>query len=194
VRDFHKQPHDWKKDARRRGDLHVRTATENYIIDTSIGSAAAATAPPEANYKAGSVARKLAKEKVVHYTSKFRGFREHEIIPFTAESEGALDIVAHTFTRSRIDEGYSNSDKTIPRSVMATQTYARLSVAVQRANGDGVLRWRYAEVGEAVFDAPSDTVYAALNSLPRDLSECDKDLREAAVAVAVAAEESGSEE
>ena len=66
---------------------------------------------------------------------------------------------------------------TIPKSVMAGQVYARLSVALQRANADGVLNWRYAEVGEALFEADFDTVHAALNSSPRDLSECDADLR-----------------
>ena len=66
--------------------------------------------------------------------------------------------------------------------------YARLSVALQRANADGAINWRYAEVGEAVFGSDYDTVHAALNSPPRDLSQCDSDLREE---VAVEAEGSG---
>ena len=177
VRHFHKQPFDWKKDARRKGDLHVRTDKENYIIDTSIGLAAAASAPSAANTMAGAVARLIAKFKVAWYTGKFKGFKEHEILPFCAEGEGTLDKVAFAFIRRRIDDWFDNSDMTIPKSVMAGQVYARLSVALQRANADGVLNWRYAEVGEALFEADFDTVHAALNSSPRDLSECDADLR-----------------
>ena len=182
VRDFHKQPFNWKMDARRRGDLQVRSATANYIIDTSVGSAAAASAPPAANFKAGSVARQLAQNKVVHYTGSYRGFREHEIKPFCAESEGSLDTAAKGLAQAAVDTGYSNSDQSVSKAVFAGNVFSRLSVALQRANGDGVLRWRYAEVGEAAFDAPCDPVYAALNSPPRDLSECDRDLRTAAAA------------
>ena len=67
VRHFHKQPKNWKEDRFRRGDLWVRTATESYIIDTSIGMAAAASHKSFITKSSGSgaVARKLAKDKVV---------------------------------------------------------------------------------------------------------------------------------
>jgi hypothetical protein len=179
VRHFHKQPFDWKKDARRRGDLQVRTEKENYIVDTSIGLAAAASAPPASNTKAGGVAELLEKKKVAWYTGKFKGFGKHHLVAFCGEAEGHLGKVAVSFTKQRIDWWYDSSDQTVPKSVVVSQVWARLSVALQRANGDGVLNWRYAEAGEAVFEADYDTVHAALNSLPRDLLECDRDLRDA---------------
>jgi hypothetical protein len=176
VRHFHKQPYNWKKHARDRGDLHVRTSTENYIIDTTIGSAAAASAPSAANHTAGVVAEKLAKGKVVHYTSTFKGFKQHEIVGLAAEAEGALALVSFKFVQRRVDDWHSDSDKTIPKSVVASQTYARLSVSLQRANADGVLWWRYAEIGEALYDGDFDTVHASLNSAPHNLLTCDADL------------------
>ena len=39
------------------------------------------------------------------------------------------------------------------------------------------INWRYAECGEAIHDADSDPVRAALNSPAIDLAQCDKDLR-----------------
>jgi hypothetical protein len=67
----HFQPKNWKEGRFRRGDIWERTATESYIVDTSIGMAAAAA------YKslltkttgAGVVARRLAKDKVLQYIS-----------------------------------------------------------------------------------------------------------------------------
>ena len=55
--------------------------------------------------------------------------------------------------------------------------YARLSTALQRGNADGVVNWRYAECGEAIHDADSDPIRAALNSPAIDLRTCDADLR-----------------
>ena len=176
VNHFHKQPKDWKRDGRRRGDLHVRTATENYIIDTSVGLAAAASAPAAANTKAGVVARKLAKDKVVQYISTFTNFKEHEIVPCCAEAEGSLDVFFEKFIQRRIDDGWLNNP-TRPKSTIAAEVYARLSTALQRGNADGVINWRYAECGEAIHDADSDPVRAALNSPAIDLAECDRDLR-----------------
>jgi hypothetical protein len=191
VQHFHKQPRDWKKDARRRGDLHVQTPTANYIIDTSIGSAAAESAPPAANNKAGVVAKQLADQKVVHYTSKYVNFKRHEIVPACAEAEGAFDFGFLKFVQHEIDMGHSNTDGVVPKSVIASGVYSRLSVALQRANADGVLNWRYTEYGEALWDGPCDRVIAALDNAPQDLSECDSDLRVAApVADAVGGENS----
>ena len=107
-------------------------------------------------------------------------------MPFCAEAEGTLDVGALNFLKKLIDEGFERSDGVVSKSVMASQVYARISVALQRANADGVLNWRYTEVGEEVLDAPHDTVAAALNNPPRDLSECDKDLWEAVPVVAAA--------
>jgi hypothetical protein len=180
VRDFHKQPRDWKRDCKRRGDLQIRTAMANYIIDTSVCTAAAESAPPESNTTPGVFARKLAKLKVIWYTSKFWRFLEHEIIPFCAEAEGTLDVGALDQIKARINDWWDNSDQVLPKSVMASMVYARLSVALQRANADGALKWRYTEVGEAVYNADFDTVRAALNSPPQNLAECDRDLRDAA--------------
>ena len=53
----------------------------------------------------------------------------------------------------------------------------RLSVAIQRANADGVIGWRYSEYGSALYDSNSDPVFAALSSAPIDMAECDRDLR-----------------
>jgi hypothetical protein len=176
VRHFHKQPKDWKRDGLRRGDLHVRTATANYIIDTSVSLAAAASAPAAANTKAGVVARKLAQNKVLQYVSTFTNFKEHEIVPCCAEAEGALDFYCAKFFQQRIDDGWFNNP-TRPKSTIAAEVYARLSTAIQRGNADGVINWRYAECGEAIHDADSDPVRAALNSPAIDLAQCDKDLR-----------------
>jgi hypothetical protein len=183
VRDLHKQPRDWKKDARRRGDLLVRTALRTYIVDTSVCTAAAESAPPASNHKAGVFARQLAVAKVILYVSKFWNFKEHEIVAFCAEAEGTLDVGALDFVKALIQIWWDNSDKVLPKSVMASTVYARLSVALQRANADGAINWRYTEVGEEVFGRDFNTVHAALNSPPRDLSKCDRDLCEA-VAVA----------
>jgi hypothetical protein len=191
VRDFHKQPHDWKRDAKRRGDLLIRTALKSYIIDTSVCTAAAERAPQASNTKAGVFARQLALAKVVQYVSKFWRFAEHEIVAFCAEAEGTLDVGALDFVKARINDWWENSDQVLPKSVMASSVYARLSVALQRANADGTIWWRYTEVGEAVYAGDFDTVHAALNSKPRDLSECDRDLREEAVAAAAVAAADG---
>jgi hypothetical protein len=116
----------------------------------------------------------------------------HTHTHFCTEAEGALDVGALDFIKSHIQAWWENSDQGLPKSVMASSVYARLAVALQRANADGAIRWRYTEAGEAVYGAEYDTVYAALNSPPRDLLECDRDLR--GVAVMSAAEESeGSE-
>ena len=176
VRHFHKQPKNWKQDGWRRGDLHVRTATMNYIIDTSVGLAAAASAPAAANTKAGVVAQKLARDKVVQYVSTYRDFKEHEIVPACAEGEGALDLGFQKFLQQRIDDGWF-INPTRPKSVVAAEVYARLSTALQRGNADGVINWRYAECGEAIHDADSDPIRAALNSPAIDLRTCDMDLR-----------------
>jgi hypothetical protein len=178
VKHFHKQPHDWKKDGRRRGDLRVRTATAHYIIDTSVGLAAAASAPSAANKQAGVVARKLAKAKVVEYTGAFKNFRPHEIMPFCVEAEGTWDFAALDFMKARITDFFDNGDQSTPKSVVADRVFSRLAVALQRANGYGVLNWRYAEAGEGIYGSDFDTVHAALNSAVVSLANCDADLRE----------------
>ena len=176
VQHFHKQPHNWKQDSKRRADLHIRTDTENYIIDTSLGLAAAASAPAAANTKAGVVARKLAEDKVVYYTSTFKNLKRHEIIPFCAEGEGALDIFAFKFLQRRIEDGWV-LNASLPRSVLAAEIYAAISVSIQRSGADGVLNWRYSEFGKSIHDSAADPVHAALNSSPIDIAECDRDLR-----------------
>ena len=197
VRHFHKQPKNWKEDARRRGDLWVRTATESYIIDTSVGLAGAARADQlaNANTMAGVVARKLRKDKILQYITAFTNFKEHEIMAFCAEAEGCLDTVAVKFMKRRIDDA-CDSNPALIRSRVAAEVYERLSVAVQRANADGVISWRYTEYGKTLYDSDSDPVFAALNSAPINLAECDRDLRRGgragAAAVAAAAAAAGA--
>ena len=197
VRHFHKQSKDWKKDARRRGDLWVRTSSESYIIDTSIGLAAAASAPTAANTKAGVVARKLAKDKTLQYVSAYKNFKEHEIVPISAEAEGTMDVFTLTFLKRRINDACDNNPALV-RSTVAAEVYERMSCALQRANADGVINWRYAEYSSALYnsDALADPVHAALNSPAIDLAECDSDLRKekgVAQAIGVAAAVGGFE-
>ena len=183
VRHFHKQPKNWKEDKSRRGDLWIRTARESYIVDTSIGlAAAAAHASLYSNdKKAGAVARKLAKDKVLQYVSAFTNFKEHEIVAACAEAEGTLDVFFLEHMKHRIDEACA-SNPALVKSRVATEVYERLSVAIQRANADGVICWRYSEIGSAIQDSDSDPVLSALNSAPINMAECDRDLRQAGVA------------
>ena len=111
---------------------------------------------------------------------------EHEIVQCCAEAEGApaLDFSGYCakfkFFQQRIDESDSDgwfNNPTRPKSTIAAEVYARLSTAIQRGNADGVINWRYAECGEAIHDADTDPVRAALNSPAIDLAQCDKDLR-----------------
>ena len=177
VRHFHKQPKNWKEDRFRRGDLWVRTAKESYIIDTSIGMAAAASHKSLITKSSGSgaVARKLAKDKVLQYVSAFINFKPHEIIAACAEAEGTLDVFFLDFIKRRIEEACDTNPALI-RSRVAAEVYERLSVAIQRANADGVISWRYSEYGSALHDSDSDPVFAALNSATINLAECDTDL------------------
>jgi hypothetical protein len=195
VRHFHKQPKNWKEDRFRRGDLWIRTAKESYIIDTSIGLAAAAahTSLFSKDTRAGAVARKLAKDKVLQYISAFTNFKQHEIIAACAEAEGTLDVFFLDFLKRRIDEACDSNPALIKQRV-ATEVYERLSVAIQRANADGVISWRYSEFGSSLHDSDSDPVFAALNSAPINLAECDRDLRRGQGAEAVAVAEEGAEE
>jgi hypothetical protein len=193
VRHFHKQPKNWKEDSLRRGDLWIRTATESYILDTSIGMAAAASYQSlyASTERAGVVARKLAKDKVLQYVSTFINFKEHEIIAACAEAEGAMDIFFLNYIKKRI-EAACDTNPALVRSRVAAEVYERLSVSIQRAGADGVINWRYAEYGETLYDSESDPVFAALNSAPINMAECDRDLvrlggSRGAVAVAVAA-------
>ena len=178
VRHFHKQPKNWKEDRFRRGDLWIRTAKESYIIDTSIGMAAAAA--HKSLYTnttgAGVVARKLAKDKVLQYVSSFVNFKQHEIIAACAEAEGTWDVFFLDFIKRRISDACENNPALV-RSRVAAEVYERLSVAIQRANADGVIGWRYSEYGSALYDSNSDPVFAALSSAPIDMAECDRDLR-----------------
>ena len=121
----------------------MRTATESYIIDTSVGLAGAARADQlaNANTMAGVVARKLRKDKILQYITAFTNFKEHEIMAFCAEAEGCLDTVAVKFMKRRIDDA-CDSNPALIRSRVAAEVYERLSVAVQRANADGVISWR----------------------------------------------------
>jgi len=177
VRHFHKQPKKWKEDGLRRGDLWIRTSTESYIIDTSLGLAAAASnASAYSNSpRAGAVARKLAKDKVLQYVSAFINFKEHEIVPACAEAEGTLDVFFLDFMKRRIGDACDNNPALV-RSRVAAEVYERLSVAIQRAGADGVINWRYAEYGSTLHDSNSDPVFAALNSAAINLAECDRDL------------------
>lgn len=196
VRHFHKQPKNWKEDRFRRGDLWIRTSKESYIIDTSIGMAAAAAHKSLITKKtgAGAVARKLAKDKVLQYISAFTNFKQHEIIAACAEAEGTLDVFFLDFIKQRIEEACDNNPALI-RSRVAAEVYERLSVAIQRANADGVISWRYSEYGNEIYDTASDPVFAALNSETINLAECDRDLiRKTGTAAAAAAEPEGPAE
>ena len=102
---------------------------------------------------------------------------EHEIIPLCAEAEGTLDFFFFKFIQRRINDGW-DANPTRPKSVIATEVYARLSTALQRGNADGAINWRYAEYGDSIFDSNSDPVRNALNSPAINMAECDKDLRE----------------
>jgi hypothetical protein len=126
--------------------------------------------------KAGAVARKLAEDKVLQYISAFTNFKKHEIIAACAEAEGAIDVFFLDFIKRRIEDG-CESNPALIRSRVATEVYERLSVAIQRANADGVIGWRYAEFGESLSNSDTDPVFAALNSAPINLAECDSDLR-----------------
>jgi hypothetical protein len=192
VRHFHKQPTTWKEDRFRRGDIWVRTSTESYIIDTSIGMAAAAA------YKslitkttgAGVVARKLAKDKVLQYISAFNNFKQHEIIAACAEAEGTIDVFFLDFIKRRI-EGACDNNPALTRSRVAAEVYERLSVAIQRANADGVISWRYSEYGSALHNSDSDPVFAALNSANINLAECDHDMIQGGGGMILAVDQEG---
>ena len=186
VQHFHKRPKNWKRDGRRRADLHVQTATENFIIDTSVGLAGAASVLASFYTKAGVLARKLAKDKVVQYVSAYTNMKEHEILGLCAEAEGALDYFFFKFFQIRIDNAWERNP-TRTKAAMATEVYTRLSTALQRGNADGAINWRYAEVGEVIYDSSSDRVRDALNSPAINMAECDKDLRERAMGAAAAA-------
>ena len=175
VKHFHKRPKDWKKDSRRRADLHIRTSKKNYLLDTSVGLAGA-TSVVDKTYSVGSVARKLAKDKVIQYTSAFTDFREHEIVGFCAEAEGALDIHSLTFLKDRITDACEYNPMLV-KSAVASEVYARVSAALQRANADGVINWCNAEFGEDIHDSDySDPVLRAIIAPPINLKECNQDL------------------
>ena len=92
------------------------------------------------------MARKLAKDKVIQYTSAFTDFRVHEIVGFCAEAEGALDVHSLTFLKDRISTDACEYNPMLVKSAVASEVYARVSAALQRANADGVINWRYAEL------------------------------------------------
>jgi len=186
VQHFHKRPKNWKRDARRRADLHVQTATDNFIIDTSVGLAGAASVLASFYTKAGVLARKLAKDKVTQYVSAYTNMRQHEILGLCAEAEGALDYFFFKFFQKLIDNAWER-DPSRTKAAMATEVYTRLSTALQRGNADGAINWRYAEIGEVIYDSSSDMVRDALNSPAINMAECDKDLREKARGAAVVA-------
>ena len=186
VQHFHKRPKNWKRDARRRADLHVQTATDNFIIDTSVGLAGAASVLASFYTKAGVLARKLAKDKVTQYVSAYTNMRQHEILGLCAEAEGALDYFFFKFFQKLIDNAWER-DPSRTKAAMATEVYTRLSTALQRGNADGAINWRYAEIGEVIYDSSSDMVRDALNSPAINMAECDKDLRERARGAAVVA-------
>ena len=157
-------------------------------------------APTAANTKAGVVARKLAKDKTLQYVSAYKNFKEHEIVPICAEAEGTMDVFTLTFLKRRINDACDNNPALV-RSTVAAEVYERMSCALQRANADGVINWRYAEYGSALYNSDADPVHAALNSPAIDLAECDSDLRkekgvaagELAQAIGVAAAVGGFE-
>jgi len=91
------------------------------------------------------------------------------------------------FIKLRIEEACDNNPALI-RSRVAAEVYERLSVAIQRANADGVISWRYSEYGNAIYDTASDPVFAALNSETINLAECDRDLIRKPGTAAAAAE------
>jgi hypothetical protein len=55
-------------------------------------------------------------------------------------------LLRHARTRARA----------LTRSRIAAEVYERLSVAIQRANADGVISWRYSEYGSALHNSESD--------------------------------------
>ena len=102
------------------------------------------------------------------------------------EAEGALDYFFFKFFQKLIDNAWER-DPSRTKAAMATEVYTRLSTALQRGNADGAINWRYAEIGEVIYDSSSDMVRDALNSPAINMAECDKDLRERARGAAVVA-------
>ena len=113
----------------------------------------------------------------MQYISTFTNFKEHEIVAACAEAEGTLDVFLLDFIKRRIGDACDNNPALV-RSRVATEVYERLSVAIQRANADGVIGLRFSEYGSALLNSDSDPVFAALNSAAINLAECDRDLRQ----------------
>jgi hypothetical protein len=101
-----------------------------------------------------------------HTNTHTHTLKRHEIVPACAEAEKAFDFGFLRFVQHEIDMVHSNTNGVVPKSVIASGVYSRLSVALQRANADGVLNWRYTEYGEALWDGPCDRVIAALDNAP----------------------------
>ena len=55
-----------------------------------------------------------------------------------------------------------------------THTHERLSVAIQRANADGVISWRYSEYGNAIYDTASDPAFLAAAAAERPVEAAEQ--------------------
>ena len=95
-----------------------------------------------------------------------------------------MDVFTLSFLKRRIDDACDNNPAR-NRSTVAAEVYERMPCALQRANADGVINWRYAEYGSALYNTDADPVHAALNSSAINLAECDSDLRKEAVVAVV---------
>ncbi len=138
-----------------RADVAVRTPSgANYVVDVTIVDATCGPAPASDNYIAGKGTEKAFDDKVVQHVQRFPKIDVQTQLRIAAfDLRGGMSECTIGYAQEIITREHE-ANPLIPKSVVASRLYQRLSVSVVRSVAYNAMEYRIWRVPVAVPRAP----------------------------------------
>ena len=132
-----------EQNARRQGDIGAVGVTERdaiELIDITV-SDGGGSKPRIGSFVPGQLCEERAKQKIVTYTTRFRGITKKQLVILSFDAMGGMTKETEEWFRHLITL-LAGADLTTPPSVVARRTWSRLSVSLQTSIAVNALSFR----------------------------------------------------